>query len=295
MIDIHVHLADTRCVSPGFTAAIAESILHDGQPGGGRGVERVLPLYLHDRDAHRLLSQMDAHGITKSILLIADFGPALGEPALSIEEVHEHHAAVVHASGGRLAFFAGFDPSRGPSALDIVRHWTARPGCEGVKLYPPCGFELDDERLLPLWRHCNDNGVPVLTHSGPSLPRFSRARRYPRSIEEVLRRFPDVRITLAHGMVWDLEGTIRLLQRYPENLYADISSFHQLSQHDLELMLEGCAEVPDQVMFGSDAPLFDFSGNLRVKITMMRDRLTPALQAGLFELNARRFLYGVSA
>jgi hypothetical protein len=291
MIDIHVHLADARCVSPGFIAGIAESILHDGQPGGRR-VERVLPLYLHDRDAHRLLSQMDAHGIGKSVLLVADFGPALGEPALSIEDVHEHHAAVVRAAGGRLSFFAGFDPSRGPVALDIVKRWTARPECEGVKLYPPCGFELDDERLLPLWRYCNDNGVPVLTHSGPSLPRLGRARRYPHSVDEVVRRFPDIRIALAHGMVWDLEGTVRLLQQHPDNLYADISSFHQLGQPDLELMLAGCAKAPDQVLFGSDAPLFDFSGNLRVKIAMMRDHLAPAVQDGLFEANARRFLHG---
>ncbi|OQD56940.1 hypothetical protein BM536_006135 [Streptomyces phaeoluteigriseus] len=289
MIDIHVHLADARCLSPGFVAGIAESILDDDR------VERAVRLYLMDRHGKRLLSQMEAHGITKSILLIADFGPALGEPELSIQEVHEHHAAVARASGGRLAFFAGFDPSRGPAALDIVRHWTAVPGCEGVKLYPPCGFELDDERLLPLWQHCNDNGIPVLTHSGPSLPSLGRAQRYPHSLEEVVRRFPEVRIALAHGMVWDLEGTIRLLQQHPANLYADISSFHQLSAHELELMLEGCTKVPDQVLFGSDAPLFDFSGNLGAKIEELRGHLTPAQQAGLFELNARRFLHGTNA
>ncbi|MFD2467718.1 amidohydrolase family protein [Amycolatopsis silviterrae] len=291
MIDIHVHLADARCLSPGFVAGIAESILHDGRPGGGR-VERALRFYLLDRDANRLLSQMDAHGITKSILLIADFGPALGEPVLSIEKVHEHHASVVQASGGRLAFFAGFDPSREAAALDVVKYWTARPECEGVKLYPPCGFELDDERLDPLWRHCSDNGIPVLTHSGPSLPSLHRAQRYPHSLETVLRRFPNLRITLAHGMIWDLDGTVRLLQRHPGNLYADISSFHQLSADGLELMLAGCAKVPDQVLFGSDAPLFDFSGNLGEKIDQLRARLTPAQQSGLFELNARRFLYG---
>ncbi|USQ86254.1 amidohydrolase family protein [Streptomyces phaeoluteigriseus] len=289
MIDIHVHLADARCLSPGFVAGIAESILDDDR------VERAVRLYLMDRHGKRLLSQMEAHGITKSILLIADFGPALGEPELSIEEVHEHHAAVARASGGRLAFFAGFDPSRGPAALDIVRRWTAVPGCEGVKLYPPCGFELDDERLLPLWQHCNDNGIPVLTHSGPSLPSLGRAQRYPHSLEEVVRRFPEVRIALAHGMVWDLEGTIRLLQQHPANLYADISSFHQLSEHELELMLEGCTKVPDQVLFGSDAPLFDFSGNLGARIEELRGHLTPAQQAGLFELNARQFLHGTNA
>lgn len=291
MLDIHVHLADARCISPGFIAGIAESMLDDGQAGGGK-IERAVRLYLLDRDGRRLLSQMDAHGITKSILLIADFGPALGEPALSIEEVHEHHAAVAESSAGRLAFFAGFDPSRGAAALSTVKRWTTSRGCEGVKLYPPCGFELDDERMLPLWEHCAENGVPVLTHSGPSLPNLRRAQRYPQSLEEVIRRFPEVRIALAHGMVWDLEGTVELLQRYPDNLYADISSFHQLSEHGLENMLESCAKVPEQVLFGSDAPLFDFSGNLGEKIEEIRKRLTPAEQAGLFELNAHTFLYG---
>lgn len=293
MIDIHVHLADARCISRGFVAGIAQSMFADGEAGSGR-VERALRLYLLDQDGARLLSQMDAYGITKSVLLIADFGPALGEPALSIEEVHKRHAAIVAAAGGRLAFFAGFDPARGPAALDLVKYWTARPGCEGVKLYPPCGFELDDERLEPLWRHCADNGIPVLTHSGPSLPTLVRAQRYPHSVKEVVRRFPDVRIALAHGMIWDLEGTIRLLQEHPENLYADISSFHQLADDELELMLEGCTKVPDQVLFGSDAPLFDLSGNLGVKIEQMRAHLTPALQDRLFESNALRFLHGTS-
>lgn len=294
MIDIHVHLADARGISLGFIAGIADSILGDGQSGRGR-VDRALRLYLLDRDGRRLLSQMDAHGITKSVLLIADFGPALGEAALSIEEIHEHHAAVVAASGGRLTFFAGFDPSRGAPGLDLVKRWTATPGCEGVKLYPPCGFELDDERLLSLWRYCNDNGVPVLTHSGPSLPALRPARRYPQSLGTVLRRFPDLRIALAHGMVWDLEGTVRLLQQYPRNLYADISSFHQLSESGLELMLEGCAKVPDQVLFGSDAPLFDFSGNLGAKLEKIRGQLTDEQASAVFERNARTFLSGTRA
>jgi predicted TIM-barrel fold metal-dependent hydrolase len=294
MIDIHVHLADARCISPGFIAGIVDSML-DGDQSGGGNVERAVRLYLSDRNARRLLSQMDAHGIAKSILLIADFSPALGEPELSIEEVHEHHAAVVEASAGRLAFFAGFDPSRGAVALSTVKRWTASRGCEGIKLYPPCGFELDDERMLPLWQHCNDNAIPVLTHSGSSLPTLGQAQRYPHSVEEVIRRFPDVRIALAHGMVWDPEGTVKLLQRHPGNLYSDISSFQLLSDHRLEIMLESCAKVPDQVLFGSDAPLYDFSENLGAKLEVMRSRLTPAEQARVFELNARTFLYGTSA
>ena len=139
MIDIHVHLADARCISPGFIAGVIGSM-------------------------RRLLSQMNVNGIAKSILLIADFGPALGEPALSIE-------------------------NRG-------------------------------------------------------------------------------------------------------NLYSDISSFQLLSHQSLEIMLESCAKVPDQVIFGSDAPLYDLSGNLGAKLEEMRSRLLPAERARLFELNARTFLYG---
>ncbi|TDB84791.1 hypothetical protein E1264_23440 [Actinomadura sp. KC216] len=292
MIDIHVHLADARCISPGFIAGVAGSMVEGGGSAAGGNVERAVRLYLSDRKARRLLSQMDAHGIARSILLIADFGPALGEPALSIEEIHEHHAAVAEASGGRLAFFAGFDPSRGAAALSTVKRWTASPGCEGVKLYPPCGFELDDERMLPLWKHCSDNGIPVLTHSGASLPTLRKEQRYPQSVEEIIRRFPDIRIALAHGMVWDLDGTIKLLQRHPGNLYSDISSFQLLSPHDLEIMLESCAKVPNQVIFGSDAPLYDLSGNLGPKLEKMRSILAPEGQAKLFELNAQTFLYG---
>jgi predicted TIM-barrel fold metal-dependent hydrolase len=60
-------------------------------------------------------------------------------------------------------------------------------------------------------------------------------------------------------------------------------------------MLESYAKVPDQVLFGSDAPLYDLSGNLGAKLEKIRSRLTPAEQARLFELTARTFLYGTSA
>ncbi|GAA3096515.1 amidohydrolase family protein [Streptosporangium carneum] len=208
MIDIHVHPADARCISPGFIAGVAGSMFDGGQSGGGN-VERAVRLHLSDRNARRLLSQTDTHAIVESILLIADFGPALGE--------------------------------------------------------------------------------------GASLPTLGREQRYPQSLEEVMRRFPDVPIAPAHGMVWDLEGTIELLERHPRNLYSDISSFQLLSDHGLEMVLEGCAKAPDQVIFGSDAPLYDLSGNPGAKLEEMRSRLTPGEQAGLFELNARTFLYGASA
>jgi uncharacterized protein len=292
MIDIHVHLADARCISPGFIAGVADSMLDGGQAQDGSPI-RALRLYLADRNAKRLLSQMDVNGIAKSVLLIADFGPALGEPALTIEEIHEHHAAVVSASDGRLAFFAGFDPSRGPAGLRIVKRWTGTRGCEGVKLYPPCGFELNDERMAPFWAYCNDNGIPVLSHSGASLPTLRKEEQYPRSVEEVVRRYPKLRITLAHGLVWDLEGTVKLLQRYPANLYADISSFQVLSDRRLEVMLQECfAKVPDQVLFGSDAPLYDLSCKLAEKIEQVRRVLAPAQQLKLVEQNACQFLYG---
>jgi predicted TIM-barrel fold metal-dependent hydrolase len=96
-------------------------------------------------------------------------------------------------------------------------------------------------------------------------------------------------------MVWHLDRTVELLQRHPGNLYSDISSFQLLSDHSLEIMLESYAKVPDQVLFGSDAPLYDLSGNLGAKLEKIRSRLTPAEQARLFELTARTFLYGTSA
>jgi predicted TIM-barrel fold metal-dependent hydrolase len=34
----------------------------------------------------------------------------------------------------------------------------------GIKIYPALGYYPFDEALLPLWRYCADNGIPVLTH-----------------------------------------------------------------------------------------------------------------------------------
>lgn len=34
----------------------------------------------------------------------------------------------------------------------------------GIKIYPALGYYPFDEQLLPLWRYCTDNQIPVLTH-----------------------------------------------------------------------------------------------------------------------------------
>ena len=35
----------------------------------------------------------------------------------------------------------------------------------GFKVYPPCGFEIDDERLFPYYEICDNYRLPVLTLS----------------------------------------------------------------------------------------------------------------------------------
>jgi hypothetical protein len=34
----------------------------------------------------------------------------------------------------------------------------------GIKIYPALGYYPFDEKLLPLWKYCADNGIPILTH-----------------------------------------------------------------------------------------------------------------------------------
>ena len=290
MIDIHVHLADSQSISPGFITGIAESMGGNGSMGV-KEISKCFNLYLKDRKGARLCSQMQKCGVKKSVLLIADYGVALGEPQLAYEQIHEHHAQIVSESEGLLTFFAGFDPRRGKKGLEVVKYWTGQSECSGVKLYPPCGFELDDEGLHDLWGYCSEHGVPVLTHTGPSLQQLRTERNYPESLEKTVSTYSGLKIILAHAPVWDLSRTVGLLEKYPDALFADISSFQNLDNERLQNMLNVCFErVPDQVVFGSDAPLYDFSSKLHTEIERVKDFLPLQHQEKLFTANAGRLL-----
>jgi predicted TIM-barrel fold metal-dependent hydrolase len=99
--------------------------------------------------------------------------------------------------------FCAVDPRR-PRAVALAKRWIAA-GARGVKLYPNLGYYPHDPGLLPLYEFLEARGLPVLAHCSPGGIRHKRLSQaaaaefgHPRHYEALLKRFPGLRLCLAH-------------------------------------------------------------------------------------------------
>lgn len=129
-------------------------------------------------------------------------------------------------------------------------------GLRGIKLMPMyADFKPDDDRLDPLWRYATRHGLPVLLHTGTTFVAQAPLEcTFPRLLDRVAMRFPEVRMVLAH-LSHPFEGECVVIIRKHPNVYADLSGLHyrpfQL-YHSLMLVQE--YGVWDKVLFGTDYP-----------------------------------------
>lgn len=260
IIDIHSHLAYNKIFPAAFLAEVAESL------GGKEEAQRQLISQLvynslNDSDGSRFIKKMDEAGIDKSVLLIADFGFALGEPALCLEDIFLLHKRVLEAYPERLMVFGGVDPRRGKAGADLFERSVREYNFSGLKLYPPCGFELDHPGLYPLYEICDQLNLPVLTHTGPSQRSMRTEQDYPKSILKVSREFRNVKFILAHAGARDCETTIDVTKKR-SNVYFDISTFQVYFKDKGELdrqFRRFFDHSPEQIIFGTDWPMFMLS------------------------------------
>ena len=167
----------------------------------------------------------------------------------------DHVASYVAARPDRLIGFLSLDPTR-PGWLDELHRGHRDLGLRGIKLMPMyAGFDPGDEAFDPLWEYASRHGLPVLLHTGTTF--VSQAPlEYARPVlaDRVARRFPDVRMILAHlGHPYEGE-CIAVIRKHP-NVYADISALHYRPfQLWRALMLVQEYGVWDKLLFGSDYP-----------------------------------------
>jgi predicted TIM-barrel fold metal-dependent hydrolase len=110
--------------------------------------------------------------------------------------------------------------------------------------------------MMPIYRFCADQGLPLLTHHGTTFPRRAPLKwAHPEQLEGVALAFPDLRIVIAHlGHPWEAE-TISVIRKH-RHVYSDVSAlFYRPWQLYNSLML--CREygVWQKLIFGTDYPV----------------------------------------
>ena len=264
IIDMHAHIAHRDLFPEHFVLGMKETLRQRAAREYGVQLqpdllERIATRQLSDPDCRQLLAEMDAAGITRTVLLIADFSFGLDESNRTLLALYEHYHIVLKAHPQRFIVFGGSDPRRGAWALSLFERGLRDLDFKGLKLYPPCGYEIDDASLCPYYEMCEAYGVPVLVHTGPSLPTMHGDRHYPSSILQAARRFPRVKFVLGHAAFQNFETNLSVaIER--RNVYLETSGFQRLIDHKEEVkerLRVLFDRVPEQVVFGTDWPVFN--------------------------------------
>jgi len=245
--------------------------------------EAALEQQFFDPQGIRLLANMDAAGIERTVLLPLDWGLTYGEAEVDIIAQNRAHVELAAKYPGRIVPFFGIDPSRQEGDRHFrtaVRDW----GVKGLKLYPPCGFYPWDERCTPYYRVCLEYGLPVIFHGSPS-PMTKVAYSHPQEFAKLAQQLPELRIVIAHagGLDW-LSAALEAAREH-ENIFLDLSGWQAVASRDqygdrLQKLFKITKRF-DQIMFGTDNPIFNGILSAADMVTAVRESTLPSEQKAL--------------
>jgi hypothetical protein len=190
------------------------------------------------------------------------FGGKAALSGLWVED--EYVAQYVNQDPEKLIGFLSLDPTRNGWQRELYRGHQEL-GLRGIKLMPMyAGFRPDDEICDGLWEYASDQKLPVLLHTGTTfLAQAPLECTLPRHLDTVARRFPEVRIVMAHlGHPYEGE-CVAVIRKHP-HVYADISALHYRPfQFYHSLMLVQEYGVWGKLLLGSDYPFTTVNATLK--------------------------------
>ncbi|GEL23149.1 hypothetical protein PSU4_21030 [Pseudonocardia sulfidoxydans NBRC 16205] len=261
IIDAHVHLFDHGFLPSAWHDATAWRWATRTFPSRDPEIVRGKIMDgLVDPGGELLRAEMDRVGIDSSVVIGLDWGWALGEQDVPIEDVHEAYRAIQAGDVGGLAgrFFGvvGIDPRR-PNALEMTEKLIVDHRFRGYKLYPPCGYHPYDEACQPLLELCQELGVPVIVHSAPVGYPMRTRFAHPHGVNDVQAEHPELVLVLAHAGHggWEAEAK-DMAVRHP-GTYLELSNWN----HDIDIDADATAHAvlamrdavgAHRILFGSD-------------------------------------------
>lgn len=164
------------------------------------------------------------------------------------------------------------------------------------------GKTLNDSSYHPYLAICEKYGIPVAYHTGggPSMtpfrsccPKFRIALGDPLLIEDVLVRYPALKLYLMHGGELFYENAVRMMSMYL-NLYIDVGVLlwvnPLIQDYAVRLLkLAKKANLLDRVMFGTDQMTWPDAISHSVNYLKSLDFLTTAEKEKILYKNANNF------
>jgi hypothetical protein len=198
-----------------------------------------------DGKVSSLLRSMDEVGIEKVVVA-------------SIATKPKQFSSIVRWSkeiaSDRIIPFPSFHPAD-PEVLDRVRI-LKEEGFKGLKLHPYYqGFDLDGERMWPIYEAIQASGLIWLCHTGFDIA-FPRIRKCdPVRIRKVIEAFPELKLVTSHLGAWQDWEEVRL-HLLGKPVYMELS--FSIDQMPRALVMELMLTHPQEyLLFGTDSPWTD--------------------------------------
>ncbi len=234
----------------------------------------------HDIDGmngyyEELTASLDRYGFSHAFTFCMDEHDRV--PAFTVP--NDRTLAHAERADGKLIPFVRLDLTERPlgearRCLDL--------GAKGIKLHPRAqAFELDDERLPPIFELAVERGVPILIHGGRGLPPIAE------HLGLLVRRYEGVRLIIAHAGIADMGGLAARLCGVP-GVYFDTSVWSAVDLFDLYRQV-----APEQVVYASDYPYGRQPNSLLMAIRSAKAAGFDESQLrGMLGENARRIAEG---
>lgn len=248
IVDCHSHLMwyPDHVSELYATEALASKLVKLERSGGGAYVGS---LDLHSYDATPETHWQASAGADRVVV----FG--LQARATGIWVPNELIADYVAAHPDKLVGWASVDPNE-PDCVERLEHAVSVLGLSGLKLGPVYQhFDPADRAHWPLYRLCQERGLPIMWHQGTTFPSTARLKwAAPLQLEDVAMDFPDLRMIIAHlGHPWEAD-VVALIRKCP-NVYADISAVHYRPWRYWQAMVTAMEYgVTHKLLLGSDFP-----------------------------------------
>ncbi len=264
LIDVHRHLWGFDWFPPSHLPKLtAESLARRTGRSVEQVMERIRQSPTMESTGAGAVAEMDHYGIDHSVIQTLDWGLAYGpeeDNQLSVEEFHRltYEAAARHP--GKLWAMCGVDPRR-PRAVAFFEDCVRNQGAVGLKVYPPNGYQANDERCFPMYEKAIELDVPALIHTGGNIWAWAEW------VELVARRYPELRIIMGHanlsgpfesGTYW--RGLIAASNK--RNVWLDLTDWQVTGAVDernipqllrvIRIFLDRVG--PDRIVWGTDLP-----------------------------------------
>jgi predicted TIM-barrel fold metal-dependent hydrolase len=265
IVDIHANLYHPSWYPKVFQDSLVQDFLRRqieaGRDPDASKLESRLQEMLVDRDGSKTIRLMDKAGFDRKLVMIMDWGLALGEAEKSIQTINQEILSICARHPDRLSGFVGVDPRR-ENAAEIVWRSIEDFGAKGLKLHPTTGWKLSDESCHRIVDTAVQCGLPILVHIGKTIKELSDEHARPSDLIELAEHFPGGLFVAGHSG-FDRWREFAEHTGTPDNVVFEISGWQEIVNGDQERFDEHfwglMSAFPKRVHFGTDGPFYSFN------------------------------------